>query len=246
MNDENEKSDELKKAVAEAAEHYREVSDLLQQTAEAFTIWFWFDQTFHAAYEHYATILSNERFLQILAFSCRRTAIVSFAIATDDSELGKKGYGVWNLINLMEQRKLMDAGPARKKLNDIEKTIKKIRILRNNVDGHYSRDREWQKSKHYGQLTYDEVWKAIVVLMSALCDCGLALAQRREKLEDFDTSPIDFIKLQQSTRGYCEKMMAALKNQLESQAIPASSIPNIPTGKAIVGDVNANQEPPAF
>ena len=151
----------------------------------------------------------NEDLLRIIITNTKRSFVITTFILCDNSEYGKQGHSVHELLNRCTTLPNYDVD-AEKRLLISPKTarrIEQIRILRNNLDAHHAASDEWKQ--RFGTLRNSEFEELISTVYGIVFRCNKAAGIRRVS-ED---------SLRKTSTVYADRLLRALEKQIKDGCV---------------------------
>jgi hypothetical protein len=184
---------------------------LAQQSVEAFSLWTHLVEPLRdgvIGQQPFAE--TNEELLRIILTNAKRAFIVTTYILCDTDGRGAEGHNVQELIDRTAQLiPTFNKADEQKPLSspDSKLTIKKLRILRNNLDGHHSVSEKWKQ--RLGTIQNSQMENLIIALYNVVVRCNAAVALER--------MPLAQLKLR--TKTYADRLLRALAQQTKDNKL---------------------------
>lgn len=202
----------------EQAEFFTTVYRLAQQSVEGFTLWTCLLDPFRTELlkGKQLVISTDEELLRIIITNTKRSFVITTYILCDNEGAGAKGLNVYKLIqqageiasdfDSSAELSLLDSSANRQ-------IIKKLRILRNNLDAHHSDSNDWKKA--IGEIENAQLEYLIHELYNIVCRCHTCVGLDRLSLKG----------LTKRTTTYGDRLLRALVHQAESNLVGEEFVP---------------------
>jgi hypothetical protein len=154
---------------------------LAQQSVEGFA--FWRELLPHLKLrrlKYWDGVVANEDLLRLIITNTKRSFVITSYILSDNEGPGRTGYNVFQLVERCGKLDPdFDADAERRLLMkpDVVGAIKKIRLLRNNLDAHHVANDGWKKT--FGRFTNAEFERLISTLYGIVLRCNRRVGMRR-------------------------------------------------------------------
>jgi hypothetical protein len=183
--------------------HFTTTYRLAQQSLEGFTLWsVLLDPMKTQLIGQMPVISMNEDLLRIIITNTKRSFVSTMYILTDDSRYGSMGYNVYELLNRFSKLGFDNKEGMSNLTSDRTKTaIKKVKILRNNLDAHHSASDEWKKS--LGEIPNSEMGFLINTVYDVIWRCNANVGLDRLTADALRTR----------TLTYTDRLLRALTEQ---------------------------------
>jgi hypothetical protein len=179
---------------------------LAQQSVEGFALWKEFLPHLKLRKpKYYEAVSFNEDLLRIIITNTKRSFVVTTYILSDNEGQGQKGHNVFQLLERSAKLPNLDVAAERRLLEqpNTVRSMKKIRILRNNLDAHHGTSDDWKKL--FGSVPNSEFEALISALYGVVRRCNVAAGFKR----------VSEKSLSKATVAGADRLMRALAKQLE-------------------------------
>lgn len=180
---------------------------LAQQSLEGYVLWTeWLPHLKLRKTKFWEAISFNEDLLRILITNTKRAFVVTTYIVSDNSERGNEGHNVFKLLDYSADIPGFDVASQRQRLEqpEIKRAIRRIRLLRNNLDAHHSASEDWKKP--FGEMKNSEMETLICTLYDIVREANIAAGFRR----------VSESSLRKTTSRSADRLLRALASQLEA------------------------------
>lgn len=183
---------------------------LAQQSIESLTLWSDLADLYSKNLaRHFDLITTNEDLLRLIGTNAKRSTIVTLFILIDNMGHGKNGHNIYRLAEMCHGLRELTKEALIEPLESdaIKRTIKVVRIVRNNLDAHHADNDEWKKSlKGESRQGLREL---IDTIFQPLLRCGNALGIPR----------LSASALQSATRNNFKRLLRALEKQIRDKDV---------------------------
>jgi hypothetical protein len=180
---------------------------LAQQSLEGYVLWTeWLPHLKLRRTKFWEAISFNEDLLRILITNTKRAFVVTTYIVSDNSKRGNEGHNVFKLLAHSADVPGFDLASQRKRLEqpEIKRAIRRVRLLRNNLDAHHSVSEDWKEP--FGEMKNSEMEILICTLYDIVREANIAAGFRR----------VSESCLRKTTSRSADRLLRALARQLEA------------------------------
>jgi len=184
---------------------------LAQQSLEGFYVWTVLLNPLRVGViGRQSVVASNEDLLRIIITNAKRAFVITTYILCDDRGSGAAGHNVYKLLD-----RAANIAPSFDKVSNEEllqtpearAAIKKLRILRNNLDAHHSVSDEWKES--IGKIENSDLEHLILTIYNIVYQCNAAVGLEHLSAKALTTR----------TTTYGDRLLRALAQQIEDKLV---------------------------
>jgi hypothetical protein len=183
---------------------------LAQQSVEGFA--FWKELLPHLKFlkgKYWQAIVTNEELLRIIITNTKRSFVLTTYILCDNSRNGRRGHNVHQLLSRCAALPGLDIA-AEKGLfasSQITRTIRQVKLLRNNLDAHHNASDEWKA--RFGTLANADFEELISTIYGIVLRCNKAAGLRR----------VSENSLRKASALYADRLLRALEKQADDKCV---------------------------